>query len=308
MAPPDLCTTPQDWVSIDSLCFERAVPLTLSPAPAIAPIHSMAILSRPARAHRSGICVVMLSGGLQARTGAHRMFTTLARALAANGHSAVRFDWPGLGDADGSAMPFEQLAPMLPQLQQQCLAAMPDTDRIVWLGLCDGASVALMHLADPTTVRPDALILLNPWVRSEQSQAQTVVRHYYKQRLLEGSFWRKLLSGQVGLDAARSASRLLRASRQRTPAQPGFQQQMAKGWKNFGRPLWLVVAGQDLTGLEFMEHAGRDLAWRGALEAPAVHVSTMAGADHTFSGSQDMPELIRLMMEWLSAQWPQGPN
>jgi uncharacterized protein len=302
MLRPDTDADRQDWVGIDGLCLERAVSLVLSPTPASAPIHSIAILSQPANTAPSGTCVMMLSGGLQARTGAHRMFTILARALASGGHSAVRFDWPGLGDADGSEMPFEQLAPMLPQIQQQCMAGMQGTDRIVWLGLCDGASVALMHLASQTTTAPDALILLNPWVRSEQSQAQTVVRHYYWQRLRQASFWRKLLSGRVGLDAVRSACRLLKVSRQSALPPTGFQQQMAKGWKSFGRPLWLVVADQDLTGLEFLTHAGSDPAWTGALGAPGVVVSTIAGADHTLSGPQDMPEFIRLMTAWLSAQ------
>jgi hypothetical protein len=41
------------------------------------------------------------------------------------------------------------------------------------------------------------LVLLNPWVRSEVSLAQTHIKHYYGQRLLQGEFWRKLLSGRM---------------------------------------------------------------------------------------------------------------
>ena len=128
MRRPEPVPANPPWVPINGACAECALPLTLSAPDAAGSTHSIAILSRPTRAPASGICVMMLSGGLQARTGAHRMFTTLARALASEGHSAMRFDWPGLGDANGDVMPFEDLPPLLEQIQHQCLRSMPGTE------------------------------------------------------------------------------------------------------------------------------------------------------------------------------------
>src|SRR5690606_142592 len=98
-------------------------------------------------------------------------------------------------------------------------AACKPRDGVVLLGLCDAASAALMDCrSDP---RVAGLILVNPWVRSEQSQAAAVVRHYYLRRLLQTDFWRKLGRGRVNLSGSLGSlfGNVARASRRPNKSQ-----------------------------------------------------------------------------------------
>ena len=57
----------------------------------------------------------------------------------------------------------------------------------------------------PTDARVTRLILLNPWVRTSEGQAQAYLDRYYGPRLRSRLFWRKVFNGSV--DAAiRAAS------------------------------------------------------------------------------------------------------
>ncbi len=100
------------------------------------------------------------------------------------------------------------------------------------------------------------LALLNPWVRSEASLAQAQVKHYYRQRLLEPAFWRKLLAGGVGWQALRGLGSNLRAMKRQAPeTTTSFRDRMARGWHGFPGPILLLLRERDLTAQEFREAA-----------------------------------------------------
>ena len=46
------------------------------------------------------------------------------------------------------------------------------------------------------------LILLNPWVRTEQTLARSYVSNYYSRRIFQRDFWVKLLGGDLNIGAA----------------------------------------------------------------------------------------------------------
>jgi hypothetical protein len=126
------------------------------------------------------------------------------------------------------------------------------------------------------------LALLNPWVRSEAGLARAQVKHYYRQRLLEPAFWRKLLAGGVGWQALRSFGSRLRAMHRPAPAgATRFQERMAQGWRSFPGAILLLLSERDLTAQEFTEHANSSEAWRGWREKPRLEQHTLLGADHT---------------------------
>src|SRR5688572_8417307 len=131
--------------------------------------------------------ILMVVGGPQYRVGSHRQFVLLARSLAANGIPVMRFDHRGIGDSDDPYLGFEALEHDLSAAIDAFRASHPSLKEIVLFGLCDAASAILLYAyRDPRIV---GLVLLNPWVRTAESEARTYLRHYYGQRLLAPDFW-----------------------------------------------------------------------------------------------------------------------
>ena len=267
----------------------------------------LGVLAAPAGpADATALLVVV--GGPQVRVGSHRQFVQLARHLAAAGHATLRFDVRGMGDSSGSPAGFEHLHEDIAAAVDALFAARPEVRRVVLWGLCDGASAALLYLHKTRDPRIGGLVLLNPWVRSPQTLARATLRHYYLQRLRQPGFWRKLLGGSVGADAARGWWQNFQTARQRvrqardaeSPSSGApFSARMAQAWRAFQGPILLVLSGDDVTAHEFADHARADANWRGALDIPRVTRADLPGADHTFSGPDSGPQVLALTLDWL---------
>ncbi|QHE76693.1 hydrolase 1, exosortase A system-associated [Hydrogenophaga sp. PBL-H3] len=243
--------------------------------------------------------VVIVVGGAQYRVGSHRQFVQLARRLAAEGHPVLRFDLPGMGDSPGILLPFEATSDpiglAIDALYQHC----PGVDQVVLWGLCDGASASVLYLRNTQDPRVVGLALLNPWVRSEASHARVRVKHYYRQRLLDPSFWRKLLGGQVGWQALRGLGHNLIAMRRHEPTPLSFQDAMAEAWKAFPGAILLLLSERDLVAKEFHELAQSDARWLGSLERSQLFLQHIQGADHTCSTTTASRQMESFVLSWL---------
>src|SRR5262245_9808312 len=62
--------------------------------------------------------VLMLNTGFIHRVGHHRMNVVLARALARNGHTVLRFDFSGTGDSDNEGNEGSTLQSVLTEIRQ----------------------------------------------------------------------------------------------------------------------------------------------------------------------------------------------
>lgn len=244
--------------------------------------------------------VVIVVGGAQYRVGSHRQFVQLARFLAAAGYAVLRFDLPGMGDGPGGPVTFEESAPHIAAAIDALRNHSPTVDRVVLWGLCDGASASLLY----TQARPDprvaGMVLLNPWVRSDAGLARARVKHYYRQRLMEPAFWRKLAGGGVGWQALRGLGSNLHTMRQKTQEILTFQELMAHGWRAFEGKIMLILSERDLTAQEFVEHAQTHPAWHGLLSRPGVIPYRVSGADHTFSCALKQREVETVTLDWLN--------
>ena len=156
------------------------------------------IASVPAEPAARGVVVVV--GGPQYRSGSHRQFTLLARHLAAQGIAVLRFDYRGMGDAEGTSRDFEMVGDDLRSAIVQFQATVPAVREVVLWGLCDGASAALFYAAQDARVQ--GLVLLNPWVRTEGGLAKATLKHYYRDRLLQPGLWKKIFTGKFNAGAA----------------------------------------------------------------------------------------------------------
>ena len=261
----------------------------------------LGILSLPAPGTptlRTAVLIVV--GGAQYRAGSHRQFVLLARRLAAAGYPVLRFDLPGMGDSPGDPVPFENTAPDIAAALDALAQAAP-VDRSVLWGLCDGASASLLYLQATQDARVQGLVLLNPWVRSDAGLARARVKHYYRQRLLESGFWRKLLHGGVGWRALHGLWKNLRTMRQTTAQSLTFQERMAQGWRAFPGPILLLLSERDLTAQEFAEHANSHAGWAGWAQKATLTRHTLPRADHTCSAPQSQQAVQALVRDWLGS-------
>ena len=257
------------------------------------------ILAQTAGAAETGVVVVV--GGPQTRVGSHRQFVLLARHLARAGFPTLRFDHRGIGDADGEARSFETIADDVRLAMDTLWSRVSGLRRLVLWGLCDGASAILLHAAsDP---RVGGLVLLNPWVRNPESEAQARLRHYYRGRLLSREFWRRLLSGRIHPGASlRNWARTWRLARTADPGPArGFIEGMESGWRAFEGPVLLILAEGDMTAQEFVALSSARPEWRRLLQRPAVQRVNIAGADHTFSTQVWRDHVTAATRSWLEA-------
>lgn len=263
----------------------------------------LGIVATPEQPGSTG--VVILVGGPQYRAGSHRQFLLLSRALARDGYPCIRFDYRGMGDSTGGLRDFEavneDIGAAIAALQANC----PQIQRVVLWGLCDAASASLLYWDATHDARVGGLVLLNPWVRSETTLARAHIKHYYGQRLLQGDFWRKLLTGKLGLTRAIGGfvGSLKRTRQGKNQAAKNevlpFQKKMVRGLESFTGQILLLLSGNDYTAKEFLEAVQVDPALAAILRQPAVTQTGIPDADHTFSSAEWRSQIERMTIEWL---------
>lgn len=104
---------------------------------------------------RGGPAVIFLNSGLLHRVGGSRMHVRMARALAADGTTCLRFDYSGLGDSETrrDSLPFEQSGVLETIEAMDYVARTKGATRFVLAGLCSGADMAFWTaLEDPRVV------------------------------------------------------------------------------------------------------------------------------------------------------------
>ena len=256
----------------------------------------LGIVSHPA-GEPARVGVVIVVGGPQYRIGSHRQFVLLARALAVAGHAVLRFDCRGMGDSSGDAPGFDAIDADIDAAIGALQAACPTVRKVALWGLCDGASAALLYARRSRDTRVIGLGLANPWLHTEQAQAHAIVHTYYRQRLLDRAFWRKVARG--GINPLRKLRELLRHRRAaRGGAAPaGVTVGIRNALDELRLPLLLLLCTRDATAQAFLA----ELALGGSHVLAETHVRRMdfAEADHTFSSAEWRREVENATIVWL---------
>ncbi|MCP5197456.1 MAG: hydrolase 1, exosortase A system-associated [Gammaproteobacteria bacterium] len=261
--------------------------------------------------------VLVVVGGPQYRVGSHRQFVLLARDLAQAGIPVLRFDYRGMGDAEGVFTGFENIDADITAALDAFCQQLPQLREIVLWGLCDAASAALFHAWRDSRIV--GLVLLNPWVRTEAGQARAYLRHYYLARLTNPDLWRKIRHGEFAFGTAwrsllNQIMRVWRSQRrasvqgattdtitgtQPSSAKPSLPERMLDGWQRFQGPVLLILSGDDLTAAEFQDMIRASRRWRRLLAQPRVTVRDYAEANHTFSRRAWRDQVTVWTREWL---------
>ena len=243
-------------------------------------------------ASERGACsAIFVVGGPQYRVGSHRMFVSIARALADSGTCSLRFDCRGMGDSDGEFVSFEAIDSEIKCSVDRMIELFPDR-RVVLIGLCDGASACAMYAAsDP---RVAGLVLLNPWVRTDQGEAKARVAHYYVGRLRQLEFWRGLVGGEVDLYASMASfvHNAATAVFGRKADRGSFADRMLAGLSNFAGSTGIVLSGDDLVAQEFSMLIRTSAPWGECIRRSLASIHRIDDADHTFSGEGQLERAI----------------
>lgn len=269
------------------------------------------ILHTPDRPTDQGV-VMVVGGGPQYRVGGHRQLTLWARALAAQGHAVLRFDYRGMGDAQGSFAGFRQVDDDIRCAVDQLCAQLPGLQEVVLWGECDAASAILLYAGrDP---RVTGAVLLNPYVRTEGLKAQAMLKHYYLRRLLQPAFWKKLVGGRFkpwqSIRSLVSVAQQARGAKATSLPAPGatagpipatlaLPQAMLLGLQRFKGRVLLVLSGRDLVAREFEGLVAGSPDWRAALLACRTVQHELPLADHTFSSAVQRNQVLAWSLAWL---------
>lgn len=181
---------------------------------------------------------------------------------------------------------------------------------MLW-GLCDGASAAAFYAYQDTRIQ--GLVLINPWVYTQQGAAKTYLKHYYLRRLLNKDFWRKIFT--LRFDYAESAISLLKMLKQsidrtempeltdkisKIDENLPLPARMRECLKSFTFPVLLILSGRDLTADEFQETVKADPEWQSLLKESRVVHHYFAEADHTFSTAAWRDQITSWTKEWVN--------
>lgn len=201
--------------------------------------------------------LLIVSGGNEIRSGAHRGMARLAAMLADAGFPVLRFDRRGVGDSEGDNAGFEGSADDIAAALALFHAACPQLTRVTAFGNCDAAAALILHYrADG----PDALLLANPWTidaaapaASETEDAPALppaasIRARYLAKLRDPREWLRLLRG--GVDLGKLAKGLKAASSQ--PPVSNLATRLAAAGASINTPMTLLIATGDGTAQAFM--------------------------------------------------------
>lgn len=243
--------------------------------------------SLDAAAGTTGLLIV--SGGNEIRSGAHRGMATLAARVAAAGSPVFRFDRRGIGDSEGVNGGYESSGPDIAAAIAAFRDAAPQVGRIVAFGNCDAASALLLH--QPLAL--DGLIVANPWTYGDNADNSadepalppaTAIRARYLARLKDPKSLLRLLKGEV--DFRKLLRGLSALGKSGAPAAPdSLPARIEVALSELTCPATILLATGDRTAQAFVENC--------PAASSRVPVQRLASTSHSFAGDDG---------DWLAAR------
>ena len=223
--------------------------------------------------------LLIVSGGNEIRSGAHRGMAMLAARIAGAGHPVFRFDRRGIGDSEGANGGFESSGPDIGAAIAAFREAAPHVTRIIGFGNCDAASALLLH--QPLAL--DGLIVANPWTYDGEAEEAdepalppaAAIRARYLARLKDPKSLLRLLKGEVDFRKLCRGLSALKTSP--APAAPdSLAARLDRAITGLDTPATILLATGDRTAQAFVENCPAAL--------DRLRVERLASASHSFAG------------------------
>lgn len=173
-----------------------------------------AVWCNPEQSKIPSIVVIFCNAGRNPHQGWARGSVSMARALAKQGISSVRFDLAGLGDSPPLPQPPDEVlystmaVPQLRAVVDHVCGLAGDQVKICVVGVCSGGYLAFHAAVDDTRIGALLLINVQRFAWKEGMSLEAAMRsggrsmQAYRQRMVSRDTWRRLLRGQVHVGAA----------------------------------------------------------------------------------------------------------
>lgn len=267
------------------------------------------ILHKPKISKKTAI-VVVVAGGPQYRVGCARQLIQWSRRLAKDGYPVLRFDYRGFGDSGGEFKGFENVDADIKSAIDCLFHETSGVESVVLWAECNAASSVMMYAWKDSRVKK--MILQNPWVRNEITQARTYIKYYYFMRLMQKSFWIKIFSLKFNpfksltsffklWQSAKSQNDDIHANEdEEFDELETYQEKMCEGIARFEGDVLLFMSGYSLIGKEFDELVNLTQRWQDVINDTKLTRIDEPEADHTFSRAIDREKLINNALTWLN--------
>ncbi|WP_158214529.1 alpha/beta fold hydrolase [Phaeobacter sp. 22II1-1F12B] len=250
-----------------------------------------------------GIPIVVLNTGIIHRVGHHRMYVTLARRWAAQGHPVVRFDFGGIGDSPVQSDELPPLDANLISIGEVCdwVESNLGLSRFVLIGLCSGADHSVIYAArDP---RVAGVVLIDPTIpRTWQFFLRDTLS-----RLKRPVIYRNILSGRgstwarirhlFGGKAPEPRQGEFAQPQLETPEAIAFLEETYQKAVTNGAEMLAVFTG----GHSFQHNYRRQLldALQNVDFGEQLDLHYFKDSDHTFTYLKHRERLFALLDDWL---------
>lgn len=273
--------------------------------------HLVGILTQPERSARVGDApaAIFLNSGIIHRVGASRLHVQVARRLAADGFTSLRFDFSGIGDSEPrrDALRFEESAVREVQAAMDKLEEVTGRSRFTLAGLCSGADMA--HEAGVVDSRVVALAQLDPYA---YRTPKWFLRYYGPRAVRLGVWtnavrvrWKEFLDRRRQDEGEEAASSMFVAPEYRRVFPP--KAEVERGIATMadrGVHFFVCFTGHEKHFLYPEQYAE---SYGGVDFEDRLTVHYFPKADHTFTGLRWQRRIVREIGAWYQARFG-GPQ
>ena len=239
------------------------------------------------RVPQTDVVCIFIAGRPQTRVGPHGLFVYLANELAANGISSIRFDNSGWGDSPKKRLDYHDSWQDIKEVIKYC-KNQNSNSKIVLLGLCDGATAAILSL--PHCKNIDGLILLNPYIENDSAESGAKISDYYLPQLKNIKNYFRLLKTPVELPK-KIFEFVVHWKNARSCDSHIASQNIIKLLQNNKLPTTFIFSSNDITASQ----AKIQLKSWLSTNPKNIKVKNIEQADHTFSKPLNKNDLFNLI-------------
>lgn len=251
--------------------------------------------------------LTLVAGGPQYRGGVGRQLLNLGRRLASEGIPVMRFDSKGMGDSEGTLGRYSSMHNDIAAAIEEFKKQAPQIRGVILWGGCDAATTALINAYKFSDVV--CVIAGNPFV-SSPATANKATRRHYRSRLMQVSFWKKIIKMEynIGEYAAAAMRKLLpkkrevsgnNAEKKSSDDNGNFLNEFLIGLRNFNGKVLFLMGDRFLTSDEFDDLLKSNSEWRAVAGKTNHERIDIKGGDQVFSSTEAQERMFDVASEWI---------